>query len=89
MTEILIFVTAVTAVTVAFASIIIANNDKLNKFAPAITLGAGIFVGLISVPLTNLGVIDRLYGGFIAGLVAAGALNLDAIKTIFKSKGGK
>ena len=82
------FASIVAAITMALAAVVIGNSETLAKYTPQITLVAGILVGFVSVPITDLVLIDRLYAGFLGGLIAAGALNVESIKTIFTARNG-
>ena len=85
----LLFITLVGLIAAALASVIIKTYKPAKAYTALITLVAGIFVGFISEPVTTLAVTERLYAGFIAGLVAAGALSFDSLKAILVKKSTK
>ena len=85
----IILIAPIIAVITAAVATIIKNLFNLDKAMPAITVVVALFIGLAAYPFTSLAWDVRLWSGFIAGLVTAGALDLELLKSTFKSKGGK
>ena len=88
MMDIILIVPIIAVITAAVATII-KNLFNLEKAMPAITVGIALFIGLAAYPFTSHAWDMRLWSGFIAGLVTAGALDIELLKSTFKSKGGK
>lgn len=76
MQEILIFATIIMPIATGVTEVVKRAVNIPKKYVPAASLVIGVAVGAVAIPLTDIDLIARLWGGGLAGLSATGLYEL-------------
>jgi hypothetical protein len=76
MTQVLIFATLIAPIASAFVELIKRSVNLPNNILPVLSLVAGLLIGALGFPFTDIDIALRLWAGAFAGLSGTGLYEL-------------
>lgn len=90
--NIILLAPLIAIITAAVATIIKTylenSKSKYERAMPVITIGIAFLIGLAAYPFTSLSWDLRLWAGLFGGLVTAGVLDIELLKSTLPTKKG-
>jgi hypothetical protein len=76
MNEILVFATLITPIITGIVEVVKRGLQMDIKYAPLLAIVLGAVIGVLAFPFTDIGTVERLWAGILAGLGSMGLYDL-------------